>query len=772
MIDIQLRPSQLDVVRYEGGKMGVAAVPGAGKTTTLSHLAANLIERLTDAGRAGDQEVLIVTLTNSAVNAFRGRISRLVQQERGLLPYIGYRVRTLHSLAHDIVRMRPGLVGLSEGFEIIDERVSNDIVRGLADGWIRNNGDRLIRYLNLPMAGSDEQFRHLIRQNGPEMIQTVAREIIRLAKDNLWEPAALREGLEEAEAAWPDAFVLAEIGVEMYEGYQRSLAYRGAVDFDDLVKLAMQALEFDPTFLARLQERWPYILEDESQDSSRLQERMLGMLSGERNWVRVGDPNQAIFTTFTTADSNLLINFIRRPDVESRPLPVSGRCSPAIISLANELVRWSNTNPDLPPELHKALSSDPLIEPTSSDDPQANPPDGSMHMDWEPGKNITPEEEIRRVVISIGRWLPDHEDWTVAVLVPENSRGYKMAEALREADIPYEELLRSTSATRDAAERLFFVLFFLSQPTNSKALGRLYAEVWWPINVDFAGDEGELQARDDARDLLNSLKFTEDFIWPGLQGDWLETVKADLTLTEFERLGWFRERVKVWLDATTLPIDQVILTVAGDIFIPVSGEGEGVQADLALAHKLALLLRSIAESNPDFRLAELSNELSAISANERRFIGFDDTSSGYEPAKGKVTVATMHAAKGLEWDRVYLLALNNYSFPSAIPGDNYIAEKWFIRDELNIQAETREQVERIMAGEPERYREGEASLSARVSYAAERLRLLYVGITRAKRDLIITWNMGRFWKDGRQNAPAQPLIALTRYWQENLKHDG
>src|SRR5574341_2047263 len=144
--DFRLRDAQAAVISYSGGRMGVSAVPGSGKTFTLSHLAAALVERLADAGLADEQEVLIVTFTNPAVNSFRNRIARLVQEQRGLLPYVGYRVRTLHGLAHDIVRMRPALVGLADNFEILDERVSSGIIHELAEHWVQNNGDRLMDY--------------------------------------------------------------------------------------------------------------------------------------------------------------------------------------------------------------------------------------------------------------------------------------------------------------------------------------------------------------------------------------------------------------------------------------------------------------------------------------------------------------------------------------------------------------------------------------------------------------------------------------------------
>jgi DNA helicase-2/ATP-dependent DNA helicase PcrA len=109
-----------------------------------------------------------------------------------------------------------------------------------------------------------------------------------------------------------------------------------------------------------------------------------------------------------------------------------------------------------------------------------------------------------------------------------------------------------------------------------------------------------------------------------------------------------------------------------------------------------------------------------------------------------VVVTTMHKAKGLEWDRVYLLSVNNYDFPSLQPNDRYISEKWFVREELNLEAETLAQLHAaIKNNEYAWYEPGQATRKARLDYVRERLRLLYVGITRAKKDLIITWNTGR-----------------------------
>ena len=72
------------------------------------------------------------------------------------------------------------------------------------------------------------------------------------------------------------------MGLAIYTDYQRALSYRGAVDYDDLIRLALEALQLDGEYLKRLQARWPFILEDEAQDSSRLQEKILRLLTEQR----------------------------------------------------------------------------------------------------------------------------------------------------------------------------------------------------------------------------------------------------------------------------------------------------------------------------------------------------------------------------------------------------------------------------------------------------------------------------------------------------------
>ena len=126
----------------------------------------------------------------------------------------------------------------------------------------------------------------------------------------------------------------------------------------------------------------------------------------------------------------------------------------------------------------------------------------------------------------------------------------------------------------------------------------------------------------------------------------------------------------------------------------------------------------------------------------------------------------MHAAKGLEWDRVYLTAVNNFGFPSGSANDKYRSERWYVRDGLNLIAETATQVRQLQMGTLDGYAPSKATEQARLELAGERLRLLYVGITRARRELIITYNTGRN-AERDPNQPALAFQALHHYMNRN-----
>jgi DNA helicase-2/ATP-dependent DNA helicase PcrA len=737
---IKLRPGQQQILQYQDGKMGVSAVPGSGKTWTLSYLAARLIgEGAVDP----NQEILIVTLVNAAVENFATRISSQLRAQNLLAGY-GYRVRTLHGLANDIVRERPDLAGLGNDYQIIDETEADRIKHAVVRDWLQAHIDFFEPYLDYQDYEREKIYTNI--NNLPRMVESIATAFIRLAKDRQFTPEALRQRLLNTQISMP----LVEMGTQIYRSYQEALVYRGSVDFDDLIRLALHCLQSDPALVSALRERWPYILEDEAQDSSLLQQQILSLLAGDTgNWVRVGDPNQAIYETFTTASPQYLLDFLKAPEVIDRTLPESGRSTLSILDLANQLIQW--TQAEHPNAAARSALNPPLIQPTLLDDPQPNPPDCPTCIRFvESG--LSPDEEIRFVVSEAEKFLADHPDKTVAILSPRNNRAFKFADELKRRGVPYlDSLLQSTSATRLSTGAIANILQYLGDPKSSRKLAAAYT-VWRRSERE---DKERWPFHQQVAKTIQACNAVEDYLWPMPTRDWLETLLEEGVNPGIkEVLAQFRAVVRRWHGAILLPIDQLVLTIAQDLFLD--------PVELALAHKLSSLLKQFSDDHPDWRLPEFTEELAHIAKNQRRYLGFSREDEAFNPDlyPGKVLVATMHKAKGLEWDCVFLTSLNNYNFPSGHEYDRFQAEKWFVRGQLNLEAETIAQFKTVLEDHPYGwYQPGQASMEARQEFIRERLRLFYVGITRARSWLTATWNTGR---SSQKNVAALPFLELVK----------
>ena len=737
------RPAQARVLAYTSRTMGIAAVPGSGKTWTLSQLAASLIiNGLVEE----NEEVLIVTLVNSAVDNFKKRIAFFLE-EQGYLSGIGYRVRTLHGLAHEIISKVPSSVGLANDFSVVDDRTADEILKAAFRASYPSYELYVQDYLVQDMNAYRK--KKIVSDDLPNTMQSVLRSAISHLKNRKVTPSVLRNKLTDT------SFFMAHLVADVYERYQQGLATRGSLDFDDLITIALRCLERDETLVDEFRTSWPYILEDEAQDSSALQEDILRILVGkEGNWVRVGDPNQAIYETFTTAHPKYLRQFLREASSREN-LPNSGRSGKPIIDLANELIRWvEEDHPVL--ELRDALSR-PLIEPTPPGDPQPNPPAQECRralIDLQDD----PDEERHRVVKSIKKWLPDNNESTVAVLVPTHSHGAELIKILKKNRVPFSDaLLPLTTQTREAAGALSSILNHLTDPTKQVHLIKVY-RVWFYRVLKQEKNEANQAILDEHLKWLKECRANESLIWPIPGADWIEERKEHLPahiLSHFER---FREQVQIWHKLVLLPFRDILTALSQDLF----DQPEKLAMTQLFCDEIhrELHLKKLGQTinEPPLQLKDYQVELTNIAQGKRRLRSIEADKAGFDPDahKGEVIVATMHGAKGLEWDRVYLLSVNDYEFPSGLEGDKFRAERWFIRDNLSMEAEVLAQVDSVL--DEQEYSEGAATHEARLDYARERLRLLYVGITRARKELMITTNVGRG-----KNKPAEAFIALKRY---------
>ena len=745
------REEQQKVLSYTGGTMGISAVPGSGKTFTLSALAADLIEKLVRNSETPepDQEILIVTFSNAAALNFSARIAGFLS-ERGLLPGIGYKVCTLHSMALDIIRGHTQQLGIEDDFVVLDETGSDVLLQRAVDLWLtedqRDTFDLVINPGYRPEK-QDEFYRDKWRDD----VTDIVRNVISQAKDYHITPEELRKNLELTD----DSFVrpLLEMVCEIYGFYQTQLRNYPAMDFADLMFYAYRLLASDPGYLAYLQHRWPYILEDEAQDSSLIQEQVLRLLTAKSgNWVRVGDPNQAINETFTTANPKYLRSFIEEADMNV-PMETAGRSQRSILAQANRLVNYvvaSHPNPACRNGLAPTY-----VRLTRPDDKQGNPPDDPSRVFYDPQVYSTREEidAISRLAV---KHVQAHPNETVAILTPGNDYGKEFVTRLEDFPVEVVEVLKSTKKARASADVIAAVLDWLSVPLNRKYCVSLFRILY------SEREKGEfyLTDADQAKTIafLENLEHPEDLFYP-MTGDGLQKVLDSFEADEILKQTLFRFRyfLKRWLEGRFLPIDQLILLIGQDLF--------STSEDLCCAGQIGILLAQIVRLNPELNLSSMAAEVRKIASNANLYAGLRGSDSQFDPNDypGKIVVTTYHKSKGLEWDQVFLTSCNAYDFPdgSEAQYNNRRYKPRYVRDNLDLQAEILQALKVVSLPDSGlRYHRGEGSREAWLDSVKERLRLLYVGITRAKKGLYVSCNSGRFGNTTEANV----VMKLRQTW--------
>jgi len=726
----RLRPEQQAVVeQYRGGYAAIAAVPGAGKTTTLSALAAELIARGAGVGR--HRQVMIVTYQNSGVANFQRAVSARLR-ERGL-PERGVAVRTLHGLANDVLATTRQRIRLDADVVVIDERDAQRLIEAAVEEEVAERHDDLRALV------ADREDRRSREWPSLRVLTIVALRAIDEAKQLQLDPASLQDGLR----ATPDARWLPFVA-GVLDRYQRALRERGALDFNDLVTRAVTALEWDAALAARLRERWPYLLEDEAQDSTPLQERMLRLIAGpDGNLVRVGDGNQAIMTSFTSSDAQGFRDWLADPGVRQFSLAGSSRSALPILSLANRFAERVRAGYPVA-GARAALLCQP-IQPVAGVGGLENPRPYGPHGITVRGFD-TSDDEHGEVVARAVRWLRQHPDDTVAILAGRGETGYELARRAGES-LPQSRIIRLLGAKDGRPvgliDRIEPLIVYLINPDEPRYLARAI-ERWSP---DPESDRvvAALHSRDRDPDAIaglfyprrdaESLASTLD-----LPAPWSDAEAASL-----RRLA----HVPTWLDARLAPPHDLLALVAATI--------EPDDADRATFNRVIATIRD-AEPDPERdRLANLLRWLQETRDRHRRLRGTPEDDA-VRIAPGTLTVSTFHQAKGLEWNVVFATGCDDYWFPGSL-------EVW--RPQMRAYlgpgdplVESRNELRALARAWPLDHplRDPVAALDADgVELVAERLRLLYVVLTRARRALWVSWH-----RSGQRSQRESPVLPMLR----------
>jgi DNA helicase-2/ATP-dependent DNA helicase PcrA len=289
-----LNPAQCEAVTLPPGPVLVVAGAGSGKTRVLTHRLAYLVAELD----VSPFEILAITFTNKAAGEMQERVARLVGA-------VGRRmwVSTFHAACSRILRREASLLGYRPAFTIYDQ---SDAQR-LTD-WVR-------------------------RDLGLDPKRFPARQLhaqISALKNDLVLPAQYAQT-----AAGPVERRLADV----YTEYQRRLAEASAVDFDDLLVLAVRLFREHPEALHRYRQRFRHVLVDEFQDTNAAQWELVRLLTEEhRSIMVVGDDAQSVYG-FRGADFRNLVRFEDTfPDATIVVLDQNYRSTQRILEAANAVI--------------------------------------------------------------------------------------------------------------------------------------------------------------------------------------------------------------------------------------------------------------------------------------------------------------------------------------------------------------------------------------------------------------------------------------------------
>ncbi|HEY4868004.1 MAG TPA: ATP-dependent DNA helicase [Candidatus Dormibacteraeota bacterium] len=320
-------PEQLTAARAgPQGAFLIAAGPGTGKTFTM-------VERfrwLVQARRVPADAILAVTFTEAAAAELRERLTR----ELGM-PLENAWIGTFHGVCARLLREQAYLVGVAREIRVLDElgqrllierlqaRLRSGAEPGLDHDFEALNPDEVT---DLVKHGPTFALKLKGRGIGPEEFRTRAAEIH--AADphtQLGEQAAAAE--------------LEAIGAlhTIYEAYESWLRAAGRVDFDDLILEVIHALQQVPEFWARCQQTFRQVLVDEFQDTNRIQLELIRLLGAPdfANVTVVGDAKQSIYGWRDAEIENIRTRF----PGERLPLTVNRRSVQEILDLATDFIR-------------------------------------------------------------------------------------------------------------------------------------------------------------------------------------------------------------------------------------------------------------------------------------------------------------------------------------------------------------------------------------------------------------------------------------------------
>ena len=722
MSKINYREDQLPIMEYEGGKMAVPAVPGAGKTFIVTNLVAKLLEEK----KQGRGKILILTYMNSAVNNFKVRIKKILE-ENNIEEKNSYEVMTIHSLAVKIIKEKPEIVMMNEDFNIADDLQKTMILNECINNFKLNGGEKAFRFFLKEQKDTEWAQRQLDAwENGfYDLVQNTISEL----KYKDITPQKLEEYLSKNRRG------ILKIILPIYTEYEKKLKSNGLLDYDDMLILAYKVLSMDEDLRKKYQNKYQYIFEDECQDSNEIQGKIIGLICEEhKNLVRVGDINQSITGTFSSSDPKFFKEFIENSDYCYR-MDMSNRSSKDIINLANELVRYVTQN--LQEECRDALEDMDIKTVPKNMGYKENPDPDKYQINYKYYETF--DKEIENTVKFVRNIHKRYPDKSIGILVPYNDHINLVAKELIKEDLEFEELGPNSLRKRRVIDNIAQVIDFVLNCNDIEKL----IEVLDKVYIKTENKEG----KKDFLQLLRENSYTvEDLLY---DKECSKEIIIDIDSDLYKSFVYGLKSLKNIVEYPLTRIDKLILFIGDSLLIE--------KEERAIVDYLAFYVKYLLSDNNSINLQQIY-----LLLNDRKnrvfsyIIEVVSEINGYEPYPGSITVCNYHKSKGLEWDCVFLLGMTEFNFPDNIY-QKFQCDKWYLKEKYkNPEANIKSEIDLMLQGEVTKNYPKEI----KENLIKEKIRLLYVGITRAKEMLILSASAKNSAQDKRKQNPSMYLSIL------------
>ena len=553
------RDDQKPVLEYNQGTMAISAVPGAGKTTILLAL----IMKIMDKGINPDN-IFVLTYMDSAARNFRERIKNMSPNSTQL-PNIS----TIHGLALRIIKDNSNheRLGLDSDFEICDDTQRLKILKSIEGKYTKKEVEEFDRAISV-----------MKLQEGNPNTKTDDKKTEKFKT--------------------------------FYSEYQKKLDEEGLIDYDDILLLSVKLLKNNNDILEYYQNICKYIIEDEAQDSSKIQQKLIELLSGKhKNLIRCGDINQAITTTFSNADVEGFRKFIKTADTRVE-MNHSQRCTQEVMDLANKTVLWGEKL--LPNAFY------------------------NIKMQGVEGKNpishnaVTskifekPFEEKNFILKEIKNLLTYDKKATIGILLRSNYQVANWTSFINEAG--FKTITRSESLGQKVVfNTIFTILKFIQNPFDNEQLASTY-------------------------EILASAGFYKQ----RLQAEIRKSEKPFITRSSDELesadLAQFLWDMEYWLNSSSMPPEELVIRI-GLFYYSSDIEKSNV-------YLISTLVKRLNTGNFDLTLERLNNLAQRSNLSGFKFFSEEEDT---EAARGKVQIMTMHKSKGDEFDYVFIPELSEKS---------------------------------------------------------------------------------------------------------------